>query len=125
MLKLTTTQLKTKQDLEEALDSAAERIRAQVQTVNDALDRLQEMEDHYAAQVDEATTFIESIHEAQETYFGERSEAWADSDRGAAYRDWADAWEMELEPLGLEHPEPIEEPEFTALDTLRDMPVQP
>lgn len=125
MLRLTATQLKAKHDLEEALQSAATHLRGQVQAVNDALDRLQEMEDHYACQVDEATAFIESIHEAQETYFADRSEAWADSDRGGAYRDWADAWEIELEPLEFEHPEQVEEPEFTALDTLRDLAMQP
>lgn len=38
------------------------------------------------------------------------------------YRDWVDSWEEELESIEVELPESMDEPEFTALDTLRGMP---
>jgi len=107
----------------------SQQIRSEIQTLNSCLDavgdRLESLTEHYNSQVEEASAFIESIHEAQEAYSDSRSEGWADSDQGDTYRDWAESWEVDLEPFDVELSEPMDEPEFTALDTLRDIPVQP
>lgn len=129
MKKLTATQIKTKNDLTSSLVETADRIRKEIHGINtflvDARERIEHLEELYAAQVEAANAFAESIHDTQDAYMSERSEAWASSDNGDMYRDWADEWQLTLEAVEIEFPDELEEPDLEDLESFRDLPDQP
>ena len=56
-----------------------------------------------------ARAFASSITEPAQEQFDAKSERWQESDKGIAVRSWIERWEMSLDDVDLELPEPLTE----------------
>ncbi|WP_306599796.1 hypothetical protein [Geothrix sp. 21YS21S-2] len=129
MQKLTSAQFKQKSQIQASLSEVTDEIRKEVEAINSYLEaaseRMENLVERHNGLVGEANSFIESVHEGQEAYYESRSENWQDGDKGGIYQDWMDAWAEELEAIGVEVPEQMDEPDLFASDTFTDLPPLP
>jgi len=80
----------------------------------------------YNETLEEARGFAEDIATTAEGAFDDKSEKWQEGDKGQAVAEWKDAWaSIELEPIEIEWPEDLAEPEFEHGDNLDALPVEP
>jgi hypothetical protein len=79
----------------------------------------------YRQVIDGANTFIATIHEDQEDYFSERTEKWQESEKGQAYQEWMNEWDIEISPDELPEPEMDGDLELYALEMLQELPEEP
>jgi hypothetical protein len=72
------------------------------QVVRDALE-------DYNGILEKARVLADSITEPAQRQFDEKSEKWQESDKGVHVRIWIEQWEMSLEDVDLDLPEPLTE----------------
>src|ERR1700686_4391762 len=63
----------------------------------------------YNGTLEKARALASSITEPAEEQFDAKSEKWQESDKGIEVRSWIEQWEMSLDDVDLELPEPLEE----------------
>jgi hypothetical protein len=63
----------------------------------------------YNETMEQARTLANQISEAAQEEFDAKSERWQDSENGIQVRTWIEQWEMSLDDVDLELPEPLEE----------------
>jgi hypothetical protein len=68
-----------------------------------------ETQANYNETVEQARTLASQISEAAQEVFDAKSERWQDSDNGTQVRTWIEQWEMSLDDIDLDLPEPLEE----------------
>ena len=68
-----------------------------------------ETQANYNETVEQARTLASQISEAAQEVFEAKSERWQDSDNGTQVRTWIEQWEMSLDDIDLDLPEPLEE----------------
>jgi hypothetical protein len=59
--------------------------------------------------MEQTRTLANQISEAAQEQFDAKSERWQESDNGMQVRTWIEQWEMSLDDIDLELPEPLEE----------------
>ena len=107
-------------------DQAAERIalaaelRTRAATLNVAIDAFNrgieplcravaEAQGGYNETLERAKALAAGVAEPAQAQFDARSERWQDGETGTRVRSWIDEWEMTLDDLDLDLPEPLEE----------------
>jgi uncharacterized protein YukE len=105
-------------DLQNAIDQFNEQMTALYAPI-------EELQGRYNELIAEAQGFIETIHEQQEAYSEERSDSWHNGDSGQAYRDWMGEWNLDLEEIEIDTPDPLEEPPLEGADAMRELPDHP
>ena len=80
----------------------------------------------YNATLEVARALAAVIAETAQTQFDARSERWQDGETGIRVRGWIDEWEMNLDELDLDLPEPLEvlDPDLHAGE-IEDAPAGP
>jgi hypothetical protein len=68
-----------------------------------------EAQTHYNDAVENARTLANEISGPAQEQFDAKSERWQDSDIGIQVRSWIEQWEMSLDDVDLDLPEPLEE----------------
>jgi chromosome segregation ATPase len=68
-----------------------------------------EAQAEYNETMEQARTLANQISEAAQEAFDAKSERWQDSDNGIQVRIWIEQWEISLDDVDLELPEPLEE----------------
>jgi cell division septum initiation protein DivIVA len=68
-----------------------------------------EAQDDYNAILEKARALASDVTEAAHDEFDARSERWQGSDKGIKVRSWIERWEVSLDDIDLEVPEPLEE----------------
>jgi exonuclease VII large subunit len=68
-----------------------------------------EAQANYNEAVEQARTLASQISQAAQEVFDAKSERWQDSDNGTQVRTWIEEWEMSLDDIDLDLPEPLEE----------------
>jgi hypothetical protein len=63
----------------------------------------------YNETVERARTLASQISQTAQEVFEAKSERWQDSDSGIQVRAWIEQWEMSLDDIDLDLPEPLEE----------------
>jgi hypothetical protein len=63
----------------------------------------------YNGILETARTLAGSISETAQGEFDAKSERWQDSEKGIQVRTWIEQWEMSLDDVDLDLPEPLEE----------------
>jgi hypothetical protein len=63
----------------------------------------------YNETVERARNLAGQISDTAQEDFDAKSERWQDSDTGIQVRSWIEQWEMSLDDVDLELPEPLEE----------------
>lgn len=71
---------------------------------------VQEAQTSFNDSVARVNDFIGEIRDAQETYADCRSEKWRETEAGEAYASWMNDWDIELDEVDLDLPEPLDEP---------------
>jgi len=79
-------------ELESAQEEAEERIK-------DIQDKLNERVSDLNSIIEEANAVRAEVEAAAQEYHDGRSETWQESDRGATYVEWIDAWGEEIEEI--------------------------
>jgi hypothetical protein len=70
---------------------------------------LVEAQANYNETMEHARTLASEISEPAQEQFDAKSERWQDSDAGTRIRTWIEQWEMSLDDVDLDLPEPLEE----------------
>ena len=85
-----------------------------------------EARDGYNATLATARALADSIAEAAREQFDAKSGRWQNGDAGSQVRSWIEQWEMSLDEVDLELPEPLEELDPDAhADEIEDAPARP
>ena len=63
----------------------------------------------YNGTLEKARALASSITEPAQEQFDAKSEKWQESDKGIEVRSWIEQWEMSLDDVDLELPEPLTE----------------
>ena len=63
----------------------------------------------YNETMERARSLASRISETAQEEFDAKSERWQDSDNGTQVRTWIEQWEMSLDDIDLDLPEPLEE----------------
>jgi hypothetical protein len=107
-------------------DQSAERIalaadlRTRAATLNVAIDAFNrgieplcravaEAQAGYNETLERTRALVAGVAEPAQAQFDARSERWQDGETGTRVRSWIDEWEMTLDDLDLDLPEPLEE----------------
>jgi hypothetical protein len=53
----------------------------------------------YNEAIQNLNSFIFEIREEMQMYFDDKSEKWQESDKGFAYQEWIENWEVEFEEI--------------------------
>jgi chromosome segregation ATPase len=67
-----------------------------------------EAQTHYNDAMESARTLASEIAGPAQEQFDAKSERWQDSDLGTQVRSWIEGWEMSLDDVELDLPEPLE-----------------
>jgi hypothetical protein len=96
------------------------------QTIEPLSRALAEVQDNYNATLEKARALASGVTEAARDEFEARSERWQGSDKGIQVRTWIERWEVSLEDIDVEIPEPLTEidPDEHALE-IEDAPPGP
>jgi exonuclease VII large subunit len=68
-----------------------------------------EAQANYNETVERARTLASQISQTAQEVFEAKSERWQDSESGIQVRTWIEQWEMSLDDIDLDLPEPLEE----------------
>ena len=68
-----------------------------------------EAQDDYYGKLEKARTLASSVTETARDAFDARSERWQESNPGIKVRSWIEQWELSLDDIDLEVPEPLTE----------------
>jgi chromosome segregation ATPase len=68
-----------------------------------------EAQTHYNEAMESARTLAGEISDPAQEQFDAKSERWQDGDAGTQVREWIEQWEMSLDDVDLDLPEPLEE----------------
>ena len=68
-----------------------------------------EAQDDYNAILEKARALVSGVTEAAHDAFDARSERWQESNPGISVRSWIEQWELSLDDIDLEVPEPLTE----------------
>jgi hypothetical protein len=68
-----------------------------------------EAQAHYNEAMENARTLANEVSDPAQEQFDAKSERWQDSDTGTQVREWIEQWEMSLDDVDLDLPEPLEE----------------
>jgi hypothetical protein len=90
----------------EALNSAIVAFNQAIEPLSQAV---HEALEDYNETLEEARTLASSVTEAAQQAFDAKSEKWQDSDKGIQVRSWIEQWEVSLDDVDLELPEPLSE----------------
>ena len=105
-------------------------LNAAIAAFNQAIEPLSrtviEAQDDYNAILEKARALASGVTEAARDEFDARSERWQESNPGIKVRSWIEQWELSLDDIDLEVPEPLTEvdPEEHALE-IEDAPSGP
>jgi hypothetical protein len=105
-------------------------LNAAIAAFNQAIEPLSwtviEAQDDYNAILEKARALASGVTEAARDEFDARSERWRGSDKGIKVRIWIERWEVSLDDIDLEVPEPLTEidPEEHARE-IEDAPSAP
>lgn len=129
MKKLSRDQIKEK-------EAHAEEIRDKKEALDEAIVAYNKAMEEPKAAVEKALEELnEAIREANEwrtntasdmqSYMDERSDKWHEGEAGSQYSGWKDKFEEEMEAIGLELPEELEEVECEYEQEMNDLPNSP
>jgi cell division septum initiation protein DivIVA len=111
--KITKKQLTERAALAADLRKKAEALNIAVAAFNQAIEPLsqavREALEAYNGILEKARVLADSITEAAQAEFDRKSEKWQESDKGIEVRTWIEQWEMSLDDVDLELPEPLTE----------------
>jgi hypothetical protein len=111
--KLSRDQLATRNALVADLRRKANALNVAIATFNREVGPLSQAvaqaQTDYNADVERARTLTSEISEVAQEQFDARSERWQNGDNGIWIRTWIEEWEMSLDDVDLDLPEPIEE----------------
>src|SRR3954449_6650376 len=111
--KLSKDQLATRNALVADLRRKASALNVAIATFNREVEPLSravaEAQTDYNEAVELARTLASQISQAAQEKFDARSERWQNSDNGIQVRMWIEQWEMSLDDVDLDLPEPLEE----------------
>ena len=129
MKMLTKAQIQRKDEITTALNQVSEEIRDETNRFNAQMSHLfspiEGLQQRHNELIGEANAFLEEVHQSQEVYQGERSVSWQDGENGQSHKAWAAEWEVTVNEIDVVCPEPIEEPDMDAAETLRELPDHP
>lgn len=105
----------------EELNAAVEEFNETMQT---AWEKVEAARDALNEELDSANQFRQEVWEAADSYYADRSERWQEGDAGQEYQEFMGQWEEELEPVEVERPDDVSEPEGweAAADKLEEYP---
>jgi uncharacterized coiled-coil DUF342 family protein len=111
--KLSKQQLTERNALAADLRKKAEALNIAIVAFNRAIGPLSEAvgkaQEDYNEILEKARTLAGSITEAAQETFEAKSERWQESDKGMQVRSWIEQWEVSLDDVDLELPEPLTE----------------
>lgn len=111
--KLSKEQLTERDALVTSLREKAEVLNAAIaafhQLVEPVSRAVREALDDYNSVLERARTLTDSIAATAQETFEAKSEKWQESDKGLRVRNWIEQWEMSLDDIDLELPEPLME----------------
>jgi hypothetical protein len=120
--RLSKQQLAERDALAADLRGKAAMLNAAITAFNQAIEQqsraVVEAVDDYNEILEKARGLAEGITEAARDEFDARSERWGRSDTGIRVRNWIEQWEVSLDDIDLEVPEPLIEidPDERALE---------
>jgi hypothetical protein len=120
--KLSKRQLADRDALAIGLREKVAVLNAAIAAFNQAIEPLSrpvvEALDDYNTILEKARTFAGGVTEAAHDAFDARSERWRGSDEGIQVRSWIEQWEVSLDDIDLDVPEPLTEidPDQQALE---------
>ena len=79
----------------------------------------------YRSVIEEANAFILAVQEWMQSHVNGRAEGWEDSDKGEAYLEWQEIWNVELSTWELPDGEEEEDLEFEAFQQFMELPNAP
>ena len=111
--KISKQQLIERDALAADLRKKAEALNSAIVAFNQAIEPLSQavheaLED-YNEILEKARALASSITEAAQEAFDAKSEKWRSSDKGIQVRSWIEQWEVSLDDVDLELPEPLDE----------------
>jgi cell division septum initiation protein DivIVA len=111
--KLNKQQLAERDALAADLRDKTKALNAAIAAFNQAIEPLSravvEAQDDYNAILEKARALASGVTEAARDEFDVRSERWQGSDKGIEVRSWIERWEVTLDDIDLEVPEPLAE----------------
>jgi chromosome segregation ATPase len=111
--KTTKNQLARRDTLAAELRSKAKVLNTAIADFNRQLEPIAravaEAQTHYNETMESARTLASEISGPAQEQFDAKSEKWQDSDAGVHIRTWIEQWEMSLDDVELDVPEPLEE----------------
>ena len=120
--KLSKRQLAERDALATSLREKAAALNAAIAAFNQAIEPISrpvvEARDAYNAILEKARALSIDVTEAANGEFDARSERWQQSDKGIQVRSWIELWELNLDDVDLDMPEPLTEidPDERALE---------
>jgi hypothetical protein len=126
MEKLTQTHLASRDTLVAALNETYEALEDAVSEYNttlaEAWNEVLSAEEAYNAAVGEAQEWLKDRAAEIQAYIDERSEQWQDSDRGKAYGEWKETFDLSLDDSDLDEPDELHVQVDNHADTLSALP---
>jgi cell division septum initiation protein DivIVA len=111
--KLSRQQLAERDALAADIREKAKVLNAAIAAFNQAIEPLSravvEAQDDYNAILEKARAYASGVTEAAHDEFDARSERWQESDTGIKVRSWIERWEVSLDDVDLEVPDPLAE----------------
>jgi hypothetical protein len=113
VFKLSKRQLAKRDVLAAALRERAAALNAGIAAFNQEIEPLSrpvvEALEDYNATLEKTRAFANGITEAAHDEFDARSKRWQGSDKGVEVRSWIEQWELSLDDIDLDLPEPLTE----------------
>jgi hypothetical protein len=113
VFKLRKDQLARRDALAADLRSKANALNVAISAFNEQVEPLSqavaEAQVNYNESMEAARILASQISEAARGDFEAKSERWQESDNGIQVRTWIEEWEMSLDDVDLDLPEPLEE----------------
>jgi hypothetical protein len=111
--KLSREQLAKRHALADELREKARALNIAIAVFNQGVEPLAqtlgEAQDAYNATLEATRSLANSIAEPAQAAFDAKSQRWQDGDKGSQVGSWIEQWEMNLDDIDLERPEPLEE----------------
>jgi chromosome condensin MukBEF ATPase and DNA-binding subunit MukB len=109
--KLSKQQVTERDALAGALRQKAEQLNTAIDAFNHALAPLtltvRQALDDYNGTLEEARTLASSVTGGAQAKFDAKSQKWQESDKGIEVRVWIEQWEVALDDIDLDLPEPL------------------
>lgn len=125
--KLSKAEIKTRDEFVSKLEIESGKLAEAIETYNAAVAEakidLQDAVDTYNEIVQDAQYFITEIAEAKRGEYDDKSERWKEGEAGELASEFVDVWEgIEMEPIDLDIPGDIDQPEPSHRDDLEGLP---